>query len=47
MPSAEHPLGLDNNGMDVMTRLMFGGRISLLVGFVVVIIEVATLQLLW
>lgn len=39
-PSAEHPLGLDNNGMDVMTRLMYGGRVSLLVGFVVVFIEV-------
>ncbi len=41
LPSADHPLGLDNNGMDVMTRLMFGGRISLIVGFVVVIIETA------
>ena len=40
LPSAEHPLGLDNNGMDVMTRLMFGGQVSLLVGFVVVTIEV-------
>jgi peptide/nickel transport system permease protein len=39
-PSAEHPLGTDNNGMDVMTRLMYGGRVSLLVGFVVVIIEI-------
>ena len=39
-PSAKHLLGLDNNGMDVMTRLMYGGRVSLLVGFVVVIIEV-------
>ena len=39
-PSWEHPLGLDNNGMDVMTRLMYGGRVSLLVGFVVVAIEV-------
>lgn len=38
-PSPEHPLGLDNNGMDLLTRLMYGGRISLLVGFVVVIIE--------
>ncbi|MBN2257249.1 MAG: hypothetical protein JW704_05435, partial [Anaerolineaceae bacterium] len=35
-PSANHALGLDNNGMDVMTRLMFGGRVSLLVGFVVI-----------
>ena len=40
LPSSEHPLGLDNNGMDVMTRLMYGGQVSLLVGFVVVAIEV-------
>lgn len=39
-PSAEHLLGLDNNGMDVVTRLMFGGRVSLMVGFVVILIEV-------
>lgn len=39
-PSAEHILGLDNNGMDVMTRLMYGGRVSLMVGFVVILIEV-------
>jgi len=39
-PTAEHLLGLDNNGMDVITRLMFGGRVSLLVGFVVILIEV-------
>jgi len=39
-PSAEHLLGTDNNGMDVMTRLMYGGRVSLLVGFVVIFIEV-------
>ncbi len=38
-PSKEHPLGTDNNGMDVLTRLMYGGRISLMVGFVVVMIE--------
>ena len=40
LPSGKHPLGLDNNGMDVMTRLMYGGQVSLLVGFIVVIIEV-------
>jgi peptide/nickel transport system permease protein len=39
-PSYEHPLGLDNNGMDLMTRLMYGGRVSLLVGFVVIFLEV-------
>jgi peptide/nickel transport system permease protein len=38
--SADHPLGLDNNGMDVMTRLMYGGQVSLMVGFVVIFIEV-------
>lgn len=39
-PSDVHPLGTDNNGMDVMTRLMYGGRVSLMVGFVVIILEV-------
>lgn len=39
-PSWEHWLGTDGNGMDVMTRLMYGGRISLLIGFVVVILEI-------
>ncbi len=38
-PSAQHPLGTDDHGMDVLTRLMYGGRISLLVGFVVMILE--------
>jgi len=38
-PSSEHLLGTDNNGMDQMTRLMYGGRVSLMVGFVVVILE--------
>jgi len=38
-PSLEHPLGTDGNGMDILTRLMYGGRVSLLIGFIVVIIE--------
>ena len=38
-PSKTHLLGTDDHGMDVMTRLMYGGRISLMVGFVVVILE--------
>ena len=38
-PSSQHWLGLDGNGMDVLTRLMYGGRVSLMVGFVVVFIE--------
>jgi len=39
-PSREHLLGTDGNGMDVMTRLMYGGRVSLAVGFVVVFLEI-------
>ncbi|MDB2410416.1 ABC transporter permease [Pseudomonadales bacterium] len=32
-PSAQHWLGTDIHGRDLMTRLMYGGRISLMVGF--------------
>ncbi len=39
-PTPQHPVGTDNNGMDQMTRLMYGGRVSLLVGFVVVFLEI-------
>ncbi|MBR1763195.1 MAG: ABC transporter permease [Eubacterium sp.] len=38
-PSAKHWLGTDRNGMDMLTRLMYGGRVSLIIGFIVVIIE--------
>lgn len=31
-PSAQHILGTDEAGRDVLARLMYGGRISLLVG---------------
>ena len=37
-PSRQHPLGTDKNGMDMLTRLMYGGRISLVIGFIVVLI---------
>ena len=37
-PSREHWLGTDRNGMDMMTRLMYGGRVSLVIGFIVEII---------
>jgi len=33
-PSAEHWFGTDLHGRDLLTRLMYGARISLLVGFV-------------
>lgn len=38
-PSKNHLLGTDRDGRDVLIRLMYGGRISLLIGFVVVTIE--------
>ena len=38
-PSAQHLLGTDRNGMDMLTRLMYGGRVSLVIGFIVVIIS--------
>lgn len=38
-PSGSHLLGTDGDGMDVLARVMYGGRVSLMVGFVVVIIE--------
>ena len=38
-PSWDHLLGTDEKGMDIFTRLMYGGRISLLIGFIVVIFE--------
>ena len=37
-PSASHWLGTDRNGMDMLTRLMYGGRVSLMIGFIVEII---------
>lgn len=37
--SVSHWLGTDTDGRDVLTRLMYGGRISLTVGIVVVLVE--------
>ena len=37
--SSEHMLGTDGDGFDVLSRIMYGGRVSLLVGFVVVFLE--------
>ncbi len=37
--SSAHIFGTDADGMDVLARMMYGGRISLMVGFVVVILE--------
>ncbi len=38
-PSSTHLLGTDDMTYDVFSRLMYGGRVSLTIGFVVVILE--------
>ena len=38
-PSKDHILGTDSDGFDVLARIMYGGRVSLLVGFVVIFLE--------
>ncbi len=37
-PSWQHPLGTDALGRDLLTRILYGGRISLAVGFSVMVI---------
>lgn len=38
-PSWQHPFGTDNLGRDVLRRVLHGTRISLLIGFVVVLVS--------
>ena len=37
-PSFAHPLGCDNLGRDILSRLLYGGRLSLLIGFTCAIV---------
>ena len=41
MPSADHLLGTDEQGMDIFTRLMYGGRLSLTISFLAVFLTSA------
>lgn len=40
-PSWEHPFGTDPLGRDMLTRILYGGRISLMVGLLVVLITLS------
>jgi peptide/nickel transport system permease protein len=40
-PSRSHPFGTDNLGRDVLARVLYGGRSSLSIGFLVVFLAVA------
>jgi peptide/nickel transport system permease protein len=40
-PSAAHPLGTDEIGRDVFLRLLYGGRVSLTVGFIAAVMAAA------
>ncbi len=37
-PSLQHPFGTDGLGRDLLTRCLYGGRVSLFVGFMVMVI---------
>ena len=40
-PSAEHWLGTDTLGRDLLTRMMYGSRVSLMVGFLATIVALS------
>jgi peptide/nickel transport system permease protein len=38
-PSREHPMGTDTVGRDIMARTIYGGQISLVIGFLAMLVE--------
>ena len=45
-PSPEHWLGTDTLGRDLLTRMMYGSRVSLMVGFLATIVAL-TIGVTW
>ncbi len=43
-PSAEYPLGTDYLGRDILARLLYGARLSLLIGFMAVAIGLVSVS---
>lgn len=41
-PSAQHPLGTDALGRDVLSRVLYGGRLSLTIAFICVVLALMT-----
>lgn len=41
-PSLEHPFGTDQAGRDILSRVIFGGRLSLSIGIVVLTLAIST-----
>jgi peptide/nickel transport system permease protein len=39
-PSKEHPFGTDTIGRDILARTIYGGQISLIIGFLAVVVQV-------
>ena len=37
-PTLEYPLGLDDKGRDILSRVIYGARIALMVGFFSVLV---------
>ena len=46
-PSLQHWLGTDIFGRDMLTRIMYGGRVSLMVGFIATAVALAIGGILW
>lgn len=39
-PSMSHPFGTDDYGRDYLTRALYGGRVSLAVGFLAMVVSI-------